>query len=232
MSRRLLLCGVAIALINGFISTPPAAAQQSLSFYIGGFVPHGYDSRGKDDVLVRNTDIFLFNIDDFRGVTAGGEYLVGLSDFFDAGLGVGIYSQKSTAIDRDFVGPGGAEIEADLELRIIPFFATIRWLPLGHHDAIEPYIGGGVGIYNWRYTENGDFVNSSGNIIRGTFEASDTTVGPVVLGGVRVPIGRAGLGGEIRYQGGKGDLPPDQLFAGPKINLGGFNYLFTMSVRF
>jgi hypothetical protein len=232
MMRRLLVSGFAIALIDGFIATPPAAAQQSVSFYIGGFVPRPLDSRGTDDVLFQDFDFLDFDFGHFKDVTVGGEYLVGLSDFFDAGLGIGIYSESVLARDLDFVGPGGSDIEADLKLRIIPVFATIRFLPLGHHDAIEPYIGGGVAIYNWRYAEVGDFVNSSGDIVRGTFEGSDTTVGPVVLGGVRVPIGRAGIGGEIRYQGGKGDLPPDQLFAGPKINLGGFNYLFTLSVRF
>jgi hypothetical protein len=49
---------------------------------------------------------------------------------------------------------------------------------------------------------------------------------------VRVPVGAARIGGEIRYQGGTGDLPRDQEFAGSKINLGGFNYLFTIGVRF
>jgi hypothetical protein len=232
MMRRLLLLGCAIALITGFIAVPQASAQQSVNFYIGGFIPRGFDSRGRDDVLFRDSDFLLFNIGDFKGVTTGAEYLVGLGDFFDAGLGIGYYSRTSPAIDRDFTHPNGSEVEADLKLRIVPVFATVRYLPLGHHDAIEPYIGGGVGIYNWRYTEDGDFVNSSNVIVRGTFEGSDTTVGPVILGGVRVPIGRAGIGGEIRYQGGKGDLPADQLFSGPKINLGGFNYLFTVNVKF
>jgi hypothetical protein len=63
---------------------------------------------------------------------------------------------------------------------------------------------------------------------------SDTTVGPVVLGGVRFPVGSrgSGFGGEIRWQGGKGDLPAALNFAGPKIDLGGFNYLFTINVGF
>ena len=37
---------------------------------------------------------------------------------------------------------------------------------------------------------------------------------------------------EIRWHGGKGQLPSDQSFAGTKIDLGGFNYLFTFGVRF
>ena len=41
-------------------------------------------------------------------------------------------------------------------------WATVRYLPLGHHDAITPYVGGGVVIYNWRYSESGDFVTLTG----------------------------------------------------------------------
>jgi len=57
-------------------------------------------------------------------------------------------------------------------------------------------------------------------------------VGPVVLGGVRFPIGPFAPGFEVRWQGGKGDLPTNQSFSGSKIDLGGMNYLFTFNVRF
>jgi len=40
------------------------------------------------------------------------------------------------------------------------------------------------------------------------------------------------IGGEIRYQYAKGDLPLDQNFAGDKIDLGGFSYLATVKLRF
>ena len=234
MLRRLPLSCCAIGLIAGFMATPTASAQQSIDFYVGGFLPHGLGARGIDDVLARNDSFLVFDIRDFRGATAGAEYVVGLGDLFDAGLGVGIYSRTSPAIDRDFTRPNGAEIESELKLRNVPMTATFRYLPLGHHDAIVPYVGAGVGINRWRYTESGDFADSRGNIYSGTFVASDTTVGPVVLGGVRVPIGSkgSGIGGEIRYQGGRGNLPSSQGFAGTKIDLGGFNYLFTINVGF
>ena len=232
--RRLLVSCVATGLFAGFIGTSTASAQQSINFYAGGFVPRGLDARGSDDVLFRNGNFLLFDLKDFNGVTAGGEYLVRLGDFLDAGLGVGIYSRTSPAIYRDFTHPGGAEIEQDLKLRVIPVAATIRFLPLGHHDAIVPYVGGGVGIYRWRYAESGEFLDTGNNIFRDSFVASDTTVGPVVLGGVRIPVGSkgSGFGGEIRYHGGKADLPPALKFAGPKLDLGGFNYLFTINVGF
>ena len=234
MVTRLLVSFCAIGLILGSVAAPPASAQQSVNLFVGAFIPHGSDARGGDDVLFRNGDFLIFDMRDFKGVTAGGEYLVGLGDHFDAGLGVGIYSRSSRAVYRKFTHPGGAEIEQDLNLRVVPFTATIRFLPLGHHDAIVPYVGGGAGIYRWQYSETGEFLDPQNNIFRDneTYRVSDTTVGPVILGGVRVPIGSkgSGFGGEIRYQGGKGNLPAALQFAGSKIDLGGFNYLFTVNI--
>jgi hypothetical protein len=234
MIRRLLVSCMAVGVFVGFIDTPTASAQQSVNFFAGAFVPRGFNSRDTNDVLFQNTGFLDFRISDFNGVTAGAEYLVQLGDFFDAGLGVGIYSRTTRTADLDFQHPNGALVAQDLKLRIIPVFATIRFLPIGHHDAFVPYVGGGVGIYRWRYSETGEFVDTDQNIFSGSFAASDTTVGPVVLGGIRIPVGRrgSGFGGEIRWQGGKGNLPLDQGFAGTKIDLGGFNYLFTVNVGF
>ena len=235
MKRRLLVSCMAVALFAGFISTPTASAQQSVNLYLGGFVPRSLNARGNSDVLVQNDRFLLFDVRDFRGPTAGGEYLVQLGDFFDAGAGIGIYSRTSPAINLDFTHPNGDEIEQDIKLRVIPITATIRFLPLGHHDAIVPYIGGGVGIYRWRYSETGEFLDTNGIIFRDTttYIASDTTVGPVVLGGVRIPVGSkgSGFGGEIRWHGGNADLP-DKGFFGTKLDLGGFNYLFTVNIGF
>ena len=50
------------------------------------------------------------------------------------------------------------------------------------------------------------------------------------LGHDRLPT--FGIGGELRYQSAKGTLPASENFAGPKIDLGGMNYLFNVSVRF
>ena len=237
MLHRLLSSGAIGLVTDALLASPVAAQDQTVNVFAGGFVPRGLAARGADDVLVRdfylNSGGFLvFDQKDFTGPTAGVEYLAGLGDFFDAGFSVGIYSRTAPAIDADFTRPNGGDVRADLKLRIVPMTATFRYLPLGHHDAIEPYIGAGVAILNWRYTEAGDFVTSGQRIINDTFTGSDTTVGPVILGGLRVPAGALRIGGEVRYQGGRGILPADQDFAGPRINLGGFNYLFTVGVRF
>ena len=53
-------------------------------------------------MLFQNADFLGFDINDFNGVTFGGEYLVGLGDFFDAGLGIGYYRNPRLPTDLDF----------------------------------------------------------------------------------------------------------------------------------
>jgi hypothetical protein len=175
-----------------------------------------------------------FNVGDFNGATIGGEWLVGMGDMLDAGLGLGFYQRTVTAVDSFSAFQGtNAPIEADLKLRVVPFTATIRFLPLGHRAGIQPYLGAGVGVFAWRYSETGNFVASDDvTIVHGNFVGSGSKAGPVVLGGVRVPMGPVAVGGEVRYQSAVADLPSDKGFAGSKIDLGGFNYLLTFNIRF
>jgi hypothetical protein len=242
--RRLLLSVASVSLVAGFFATPSASAQQSVNFFVGGFVPTPLDSRGdivngkSNDVLARDEDVFSFRFGSFKGATFGGEYLAPLGNFFEAGASIGYYQKTVPAIDNAFVDPQGRDILANFQLRIVPFNATFRVLPLGH-GGFEPYVGGGVGVFGWRYSESGDFVLANGAISRNEVNmSSGTAVGPVVLGGFRVPIGPLVPGFEIRWQKAKGDLgvtspvTPGRDFGGSVIDLGGMNYLFTFAIRF
>jgi len=211
-----------------------ASAQQSLNFSIGGFSPVAADARGIDDVLVNDQQFLAFNVSDLGGPTVGADWLIALGDHFDAGLGIGFYQRTTPGVDRflEFAGTGDP-IVANLKLRVVPMTATFRFLPLGH-SGVQPYIGGGVGVFAWRYSEQGDFVASDNTtiLLNRTYVGSGTAAGPVILGGVRIPIGSVGLGGEIKWHAAEGNLPADQNFAGPKINLGGLTYSFTVNFRF
>jgi hypothetical protein len=94
-------------------------------------------------------------------------------------------------------------------------------------------------VHAWRYSESGEFVDVNNAIFRKTYVASGTATGPVILGGLRGMIGSWGVGGELRWQSGIGDLPQDSGFVTdqaidnqPKIDLGGFTYLFSVNFRF
>ena len=235
--RRLRLALGFLVLSVGLLAPSTSFAQQSLNFSFGAFVPRGFDSRDDNDVLVNNLccleNPLFFHIGDFRTGTIGGEYTVGLGKFFDAGLGVGYYKSTAPSVFLNLVNADGSEIQQRLRLRVVPFSATIRFLPLGHTNFFEPYIGGGLAILNWKYTESGDWVDPSDNsIFSGTFSGSGTATGPLVLGGVKFPVGPWAVGGEVRWQEAKGDLPADQEFAGSKIDLGGFTYQAIFSIRF
>ena len=243
--RRLLSSG-AVALVLGLAAAPSASAQQSVNIFVGGFIPRGdqlasgnISGRSSDDVLTANascTSQFncpTFGLNDFNSVTVGGEWLVGLGNNFEAGLGVGYYGKTVPTVNALLTNANGSEIEEDLRLRVVPFTATVRFLPLGRRGGIQPYVGAGVGVFAWKYSESGQFVDSSdSSIFSGTFQGSGTATGPVILGGARVPVGGFDVGFEARYQSAQGNLPADQGFAGSKIDLGGMNYLFTMNFRF
>lgn len=227
---------VAMAL-TAVLAVPSASmAQQAISLNVGGFVPRGETARHADDVLRNNLnaggDSLYFNVSDFNNVTVGGEWLIGLNDFIDAGLGVGYYAKTVPSVYDNLTYPNGREIEQDLSLRVVPLTATIRFLPIGRRDAFTPYIGGGVGVMRFRYQESGEFVDVRNNIFTDTFTASGTATGPVILGGARFPVGGLDVGGEVRYQHALGDISAEDDFLGTKIDLGGFSYLLTFTVKF
>ena len=223
----------AVLVVLGFIATPVASAQQSVNFSIGGFTPRGFDGRSNDDVLVNNMDFLLFDVNDLNGPVVNADWLIGFGDWLEGGLGIGWYSRTSPAIYRNFTNADGSEIEQDLKLRVIPFSATVRILPLGRNAGIQPYIGGGVGVLQYRYSESGGFIDFGDlSIFNSTYVGSGTATGPVILGGIRFPVSTTDIGFEMRHQSGKAELPPEEQFAGPEIDLGGMNYLFTINVRF
>jgi hypothetical protein len=224
--------GLVLAVAAVVLSPAIVSAQQTLNFSVGGFVPRGEDGRGSDDVLVNNLDFLAFNIKDFNGATVGAEWLTGLGDKFEAGLGLSFYQRSTPAVYLFDINSNGTEIEQDIKLRVIPFTATVRFLPMGHRNGVEPYIGAGVGVLSWRYSETGQFLATDRSIFRGNFVGKGTATGPVILGGIRFPLGAWGAGFELRHQSAEGNLPPEEDFAGNKIDLGGFTYSFTVHVRF
>jgi hypothetical protein len=210
-----------------------SAQQHSLNFSLGYFAVRGEDGRVAGDVLVEDRSLFLFDFDDFNSASLGFEYLFNLGEYLEAGGGLGFTSRGVDTIYDDYVRPDGSEIEQTLKLRIVPITATVRVLPLGRSSVFQPYVGGGIGIYNWRYSETGDFIDftlAGLPVYRDSYVQSGTSVGPVAVFGARFPMGGATIGGEVRYQKAEGDLDTRD-FLGSKIDLGGFHYSATVGFR-
>lgn len=223
----------AVLLTTALVLLPGvASAQQSVSFNIGYFTLRGVDSRPTDDVLVQDLNYHAFDVKDFNGATVGGEWLVPVGQLFEVGVGAGYYKRTVPSVYLDYVNSNGAEIAQDFRLRVIPFTGIVRFIPTGRHSAIQPYIGAGIGLLAWRYSETGEFIDASGNVFRGNFVGSGTNAGPVVVGGIRFPLSTGfAFGGEIRYQQAEGTLNSND-FNGSKIDLGGISYQATVIFRF
>ena len=234
---RPIMLGILVILVIFVIlvgAAPAHAQQQSVTLMLGHFAVRGEDARISDDVLVENLDLFAFKLGDFNNVSAGAEWLMGLGEYVEAGVGLGFYRRTVASTYADFVDVDGSEIEQDLKLRVIQFTTTIRFLPFGRSAALQPYVGAGLGIYAWRYSEVGDFIDFSDfGVFREQFVAEGNDVGTVVLGGVRMPFGsRFAVGGELRYQTVQGTVGVENGFLEERIDLGGLTAQATLQVKF
>ena len=210
-------------------------SRHAVGFGVGYFSLRGEDSRADDDVLLNDLPSLAFDIGDFNGAVFDGEWLVGVSDYLEAGVGLGFYQRTVPSVYRDFQNANGTEIEQDLKLRVVPFTATVRFLPMGRGAAVEPYVGVGLGVNRWRYSETGEFVDfSDDTIFRARYIADGTASGPVVLGGLRAPVGDAWtVGGELRWHRAEGEIDVvESGLLGSTIDLGGLTASFKVHLRF
>jgi outer membrane protein W len=231
----------------------PASAQlmQSLQFGVGGFFPRNLDSRVTGDVWVANlnqpdvagypgtTASLEFDPDSFHGWTIFGEWALGFRNRFELGVGASYYSRTAHSRYRDLengIRPSHPDIEQDLKLRITPISVVGRFLPFGRPSDFQPYVGGGFSIMNFRYTETGEFVDPETLVVfPEQYKATGTTVGPLILAGLRIPLKGDiyGLTFEGRYQWGAGNTGGAAAnFLGDKIDLGGGSLNFGFLVRF
>lgn len=243
MRRRIAVAALAVASL--FVATPrPASADSLIGVHVGAFFLKGLGSRDiNDDVLRQNAEFLSYEcsasdpIHCFNGFTISGEYLFGFGDWIEAGVSVGYYSKKVTAVYTDYTDVDGTEIVNDTSVSNVPVAVTLRAFPIGRTTPVQPYVGGGVAFQRWRYKEAGEFIDFSPGsglpIFRDEFEDDGTAVGPTIVAGVRAPMGdRFFVGGEFRWTGGKGDLDPELNFAGNKLDLGGWSAMAGFHVKF
>ena len=213
----------------------PALAQQTLNFTLGYFSVRGEDARVADDVITENRNLFAFEVEEFSGATAGVEWLVPLGEFFEGGAGFSFSRRTVPSVYADFVDRDGSEIEQDFRLRMVPVTFSVRVLPLGQSNGVQPYFGAGLGLIAWRYSESGDFIDlRDRSVFREQYVASGSARGPVALGGIRFAGDQLSGGFEVRYQSADADLGT-RFAAGtpdPRIDLGGWTYNVTVGYRF
>ncbi len=235
MPRTAALALVVLALVTG---AAPAVAQQSLSLNIGYFDVRGEGGRVAGDTIVANLHAdppfaLGYKVSDFNNVTVGAEWLIPMGNFLEVGTSVNYYSKTVPSFYPDLTNNDGSEITQSLKLRTVPITGTLRLVMTGRRAAVQPYVGAGVAVVPWDYSEAGDFVDADFNIFRWEYKGSGTAVGAVFFGGLRVALNRkVALGGEFRYL--MVDTPLDQNvgFQGTRLDLGGMTYQASMIFRF
>jgi hypothetical protein len=219
------------AIVCGATLFPQIAhAQQTLNLSLGYFTVRGQDARVAGDVLNANRNFLTFDVKDFNGASIGGEWLIPVGRYLEAGAGLSFTRRTVPSFYTRRVNQNGSDITQDLRLRMLPAAFTFRVLPLGQDSGFQPYLGGGLAVIAWRYSESGEFVGTDRTIFNNSYVESGTQTGPVAMGGIRFAGDTAAAGFEVRYQGAEADLP--EPFAGGKIDLGGWSYLFTIGMRF
>jgi hypothetical protein len=230
--------GVLTAAIAAMVLTaaPPAAAQQTLNFTLGYFAVRGEDARVNHDVLVDNRNFREFEIGDFNTGSIGVEWLVPLGDYLEAGAGASFSRRTVASVYAEFIDQDGTEIDQESRMRLMPVALTVRVLPLGQTSPVQPYLGGGLAIVAWRYSEFGEFVDFQRRnaIFRDQYVASGNATGPVILGGLRFAGDAMSGGFEVRYHSADAPLLDRFATVDPdlRIDLGGWTYQATMGVRF
>jgi opacity protein-like surface antigen len=230
--------GVLTAAIAAIVlsAAQPAAAQQTLNFTLGYFAVRGEDARVDHDVLVDNRNVRDFEISDFNAGSIGVEWLVPLGDYFEAGAGASFSRRTVPSVYTEFIDEDGTEIDQESRMRLMPVAFTVRVLPLGQTSPVQPYLGGGLAIVAWRYSEFGEFIDFQRNnaIFREQYVASGNATGPVILGGLRFAGDAMSGGFEVRYH--SADAPLGDRFAtldpDLRIDVGGWTYQATVGVRF
>jgi hypothetical protein len=226
----------------------PASAQivQSLHVGAGIFFPRGEGGRASGDVLVEDlitADPFLFKVSDFRGVSFFGEWNFAFNNRIELSAGVGYYTKTVPSIYRDLVNGhftletfDDTEIAQELSLRMVPFTGIVRFTPVGSAASFQPFVGAGVAIVPFRYSEIGEFVDTTdGTVFPDRYIANKTAVGPVISLGLRIPIGGDiyAITTEWRYQWVTGDTGGNAAgFLSDKIDLSGGNLNFGFMIRF
>ncbi len=241
MFRKLVQTAGMFAFVVGAASTASAQVVQSLNVG-GGFVwPSGYDARFDVDreTLIANLtseDPLQFDISRFRGGQFFGEWNVAFGDHVEVSGGVSYYQRTVPSVYRDLVDESGRDIAQNLKLRMIPITGIVRFMPVGSASEFQPYVGAGLAVINWRYSEAGEFVDPADYTIFGArYVASAVDIGPVFVLGARVPLDGDiyGLTIEYRYQWATGDTGGiDAGFLGDQIDLRAGSLTFGFLIRF
>ena len=136
-------------------SADPVFAQQTLNLSWGYSMMR--TGRVATDILLIEHHDLAFEFREFNVPAIGVEWLVPIGNRYEAGLGASFSRDTVPTVHVGVVNSDGRAIPRELRLQQMPVALTIRVLPLGQSYSVQPYIGGGVALIRWTFTESGDF---------------------------------------------------------------------------
>ncbi len=243
-----LTLGVAVGALL-CVSARPVAAQQpdgflfrqpvgSVGFHIGYSVP-GAGSEVFDFVNEQLT----VDRADFQGMVFGGEIAIRATDRVDLAFGLSISETKTASEFRDWVDGDDLPIEQTTSLRLVPVTMSAKvylqdrgrkvgrlaWVP----SAWAPYVGGGVGMVWYDFTQAGDFVDfETLEVFEDFLDTDGRAFAAHGLVGADFSLSpRVVLTGEGRYSWGKGDMGGDFVDF-DALDLSGFRATAGIKLRF
>lgn len=195
--KRIVILAALIGLASG------ALFSQSLNMKIGVFVP-----QLESDLWQTNIENLTFDKSDMVNVYYGAEFEGFLNRNSSFTVEIGSYTKTQYAMYRDYEYDNGAPIYQNVSLRIVPIEAGLKFYPMGHRSTLNPFIGGGVGLYSWTYQQWGDFIDFGDfSIYEGNAETKRFSVGFFGrVGFVYRFIAQAAISLEGKYQYLKGHL--------------------------
>ena len=192
--------------------------RNELRLWLGGFRP---DAHGAYFNEVRRD--FTFDNSDLQDVIFGADYILHVTPYVGVIFSGGYYQGSGNVAYRNFTDNFGDGIRHDTALDISTFTAGVVF-HLAPQYPVDPYVGGGGGIYAYRLREAGDFVDFSQSpppVFSSTLESNGTAFGYFFLAGVDFRVSRAvSLFAEGRLSRVNKDLSGDFQGAG-KIDLSG-----------
>jgi len=215
------------------VSAPAAHAQQTLNLSVGYVMLPGEGRVETDVLLIEHADL-LFEVSNFNGRTIGVEWLMPVRDRFEAGVSVSYWQRTVHTVHASLVNSDGSSVPREMGFLQLPLALTARVLPLGNRYRVKPYLGGGIALITWRFSESGDFVNANQQRFRNeSYSTVGTAIGPVMLLGLRLAGNTVAYGIEGRYHRARGSFGPSFAHVrDPDIDLGGWTVLATAGLRF
>ena len=171
----------------------------------------GEDARVEGDVLNENRNFLAFDVDDFNGATVGGEWLVPLGEYFEAGAGVELLAaHRAVASTQTSSTTTAPRSSRTCGCGIVPVAFTVRVLPLGQTSPRAAVLRRRARHLQLALQRDRASSSTSAAAARSSATSSSPSgneTGPVALGGIRFAGDtRERAAFEVRYHSADADL--------------------------